>query len=241
MPIDTSKIIVVLGMHKSGTSLIAGILYRFGINIGERLVGNNWSNPLGHYEDLDFLDLNNRILHEAGGNWMNPPSKLSILSQNNKFKREIRTIINNKNKNKIWGWKDPRTSLTIELIVPYLTNPHFIVCNRNVNSIAESLCRRNNISLYRGRRLTEIYYNRIDDFFHKYKNFTKIDISYEEITNKPKVHLNKLINYLDVSYRNKDYYNALNFILPNENMHKLSRKMRRKELIEKIIKKIIRK
>jgi len=49
-----------------------------------------------------------------------------------------------------WGWKDPRLSLTIELFLPYLHNPVFVICTRKSQTIAESLFRRDGIEVKRG-------------------------------------------------------------------------------------------
>ena len=59
-----SKTIVILGMHKSGTSMVAGVLEKLGANMGKELLGPHWSNPLGHFENVKFVNLNERILKE---------------------------------------------------------------------------------------------------------------------------------------------------------------------------------
>ena len=70
-----SKTIVILGMHKSGTSMVAGVLEKLGVNMGKELLGPHWSNPLGHFENVKFVNLDERILKEAKGSWNNPPKR----------------------------------------------------------------------------------------------------------------------------------------------------------------------
>jgi len=70
-----SKVIAILEMHKSGTSMVAGALEKLGVNIGNKLLGSYWSNPLGHFENVKFVNLNERILKEAKGSWNNPPKR----------------------------------------------------------------------------------------------------------------------------------------------------------------------
>jgi len=72
---DMNKTVIVLGMHRSGTSMVSGVLNILGVDIGKDLLGNHWSNPLGHFENNDFRNLNTQILKEAGGDWLNPPSR----------------------------------------------------------------------------------------------------------------------------------------------------------------------
>lgn len=86
---NQSKEVIILGMHRSGTSMVAGVLSRVGINMGKVMLGKTPSNPLGHFEDEDFYNLNRKILEFAGGNWRNPPNEEDILVQKDKFKKEI--------------------------------------------------------------------------------------------------------------------------------------------------------
>ena len=118
-----NKIVIVLGMHKSGTSMVAGSLKKLGVNMGKDTTPDS-TNPLGHFEDKEFVTLNSQILKKAGGSWTNPPAKEKILIQKEYFLRKIESLIQ-KQKSELWGWKDPRTCLTIELYLPYLINSYF--------------------------------------------------------------------------------------------------------------------
>ena len=54
--------LLILGMHRSGTSLLAALLEDWGVHIGETLVGADVGNPRGHFEDRDILDFHTRAL-----------------------------------------------------------------------------------------------------------------------------------------------------------------------------------
>src|SRR3972149_1538089 len=70
--------VIVLGMHRSGTSLIASILHLSGISMGKEFLRPDNGNPGGYFEDLEFLNLNKTILTQAEGTWRKPPSKERI-------------------------------------------------------------------------------------------------------------------------------------------------------------------
>lgn len=72
-PEKITKTFIVLGMHGSATSLVAGSLHKFGVNMGKELLGGGNSKTSPHYEDISFLKLNEKILMAAGGFWDNPP------------------------------------------------------------------------------------------------------------------------------------------------------------------------
>ena len=163
----------MLGMHRSATSMIARALHKSGeVDMGEDLLLELPDNPRGHYENRRFLDLNIRILESAGGSWRSPPSKDKILRQKDKFDDEIKNVIESevsKAKKKglgSWGFKDPRTVLTIDLYLPHLPSPQFIICYRNPEDIAKSLNKRDNISIRKGIKLAKVYNSRLKDFIN---------------------------------------------------------------------------
>jgi len=220
------KTVLVLGMHRSGTSMIAGVLSKIGINMGKRMLGRTPSNPLGHFEDEDFYNLNRKILEFAGGNWRNPPNEENILAQKDRFKKEIVDLIFIKNREKYWGWKDPRTSLTIQLYSPYYKNPYFIVCHRQAKAVAESLLQRDRIEIQEGIKLWGIYEKRIDIFFKEFSKLKKLDLYYENVIAEPEETVRKIIDFINLKITEEKYENAVDFIFPKKEIQKLSKKVR---------------
>jgi len=163
------KTFIVLGMHRSATSLVAKGLYESGVHIGDRLIGADISNPYGHYEDMDFVSLNEKILNNAKGSWNKPPTEESILGLADIWRHEIKELVEEKQMESLWGWKDPRTILTIRLFLPYLTNPHFIVCFRDPREVAKSLAKRDrHITRKAGLVLAKIYNDRLLRFLSEW-------------------------------------------------------------------------
>jgi hypothetical protein len=162
------KTFVVLGMHRSATSLAAQGLAKSGIFMGDRLLGTHESNPYGHWEDVDFIHFNDKLLSMAGGSWDDPPSKDKIKNLLYEKTSEIKAFIKSKEREPFWGWKDPRTVLTISLFMPFLQNPHFITCFRDPMEVARSLNKRDGMDIKKGLRLASIYNNRLIDFLIKF-------------------------------------------------------------------------
>jgi hypothetical protein len=121
----------------------------------------------GHnvFESRPFRVLNDDILKRAGGYWNNPPIEQAILDQYDHFRdRIIETIESEKADRDLWGWKDPRTTLTIRLYLPHLENPHFINIFRNPLDVARSLQRRDDFTIEKGIRIANIYNARLINF-----------------------------------------------------------------------------
>lgn len=199
-------------MHRSGTSMLSAILHKLGVYMGTSFYSNNKGNLIGHYENNDFFQLNQWILHSAGGSWKSPPSKQAILNQKAKIQSSIIQLIKNSEK-ELWGWKDPRTCLTIKLYLPFLKNPHFLLIRRNNTDIAKSLEKRDGISLKRGKNLTKIYDERILAFFSEYPQLKKLELEYSNIVNYPIKNILRIIKFLDFKPKKEDLIDALNVII----------------------------
>ena len=98
-------------MHRSGSSLTANILKEIGVSLGRYLYGPAIDNKKGFFENKKFVSLNNYLLQKAGGIWLAPPPSNSI--ENLKKDKKLIKLVENtvrQEEEKLWGWKDPRTS-----------------------------------------------------------------------------------------------------------------------------------
>jgi len=233
---DDIKTVVVLGMHRSGTSLVAGILERLGVNMGKRQIGIHWSNPLGHYENVDFVKMDDMILNVAGGAWDDPPEISSILevSSNEKLLRKIQEVVK-KNEDRIWGWKVPTTSLTIELYLPFLRNPYFIICYRDPQEIVKSLQKRDGMDPRKARKLIEVYNESIKQFLNRHPNLKVMEIEYRSILANPKDAVQQIINFIGINPSQERVTNAIEFVLPREKIEQLQAELKRKEWMYLVI------
>jgi hypothetical protein len=225
------KTVVVLGMHRSGTSMTSAILEKLGINLGEETVGAAGTNPLGHFEDKMFLELNKRILKKAGGSWDNPPEKKEILALRPKYQEEINKLVSNKKED--WGWKEPRTSLTINLYYPHLSNVYFIYCKRNEDDVAKSLKKRDDISIEEGKVLKSIYDNRIQNFLVNIDNDKQLIIKYEKVLKDSRNEIENIIEFLNLDINENQIQDAIKVVLPKNELKKLSKKVKMINLLKK--------
>ena len=161
------KTVVVMGMHRSATSLVAKGLANE-INMGWQMLEAQPDNPEGFYENKYFVALNDLLLKNAGGSWSCPPSREDIAKNNRHMAPAIKALLRQEQRSPIWGWKDPRTALTIDLYLPYLHNPHFVCVYREPAEVAKSLYRRDGMPLPEGEALCRLYNDRILDFITRW-------------------------------------------------------------------------
>lgn len=145
-----------MGSHRSGTSMITGILHKCGLELGKNLLMGARDNPKGHFESRHFIRINQNILIRNGGRWFNPPKKIRFYPG---MKAEMRQFLNTFNPQKISGMKDPRVCLTFplwrEVIHPEPIKVVMVV--RPYSAIAKSLKKRNDFNISKGESLADHY------------------------------------------------------------------------------------
>ena len=164
------KAFIVLGMHHSATSLVAEAFHHNGVDMGEEGLSRV------HYEDMRFVRLNDRILKAAGGSWKNPPNEYMIRDAARGFMGAIETLLDvraieaKKQEKYLWGWKDPRQALLMEVYWPIIRekyNPHIITIMRSPREVARSLARSKKADLEVGEALARLYQERINRFMRQ--------------------------------------------------------------------------
>ena len=141
---SNAKIICVLGI-RSGTSLLTRALNLLGVYLGpeEHLMEPNTSNPKGFWEHEPFVDLNRNILSRLGGTWRELPIFAPGWEDAPEFaalrERGRKLIHESFRKAKLWGWKDPRTCVTLPFWQQLLPPMHYVICMRNPIDVAQSL------------------------------------------------------------------------------------------------------
>ncbi|VXD15182.1 hypothetical protein PL8927_380087 [Planktothrix serta PCC 8927] len=136
-----TTVLVITGMHRSGTSLIATILQEAGVYLGDQLIGANRGNIRGHFEDVEFVQFHQTVLRSQNldiDGWMIQPHK-QILPE---YVTAAKTLITRKSQRNLWGWKDPRTTLFLNFWQTLIPQAKFIFVYRSPWEVVDSLYRR---------------------------------------------------------------------------------------------------
>lgn len=133
---------MIAGMHRSGTSMLAQLLQASGLFIGQRLMDANRGNPEGHFEDLDFCELSCGVLSDNGLPWNGFVSDVAPVVSAER-RRQAEELVGRRHAlGRLWGWKDPRTILMLDLWSGLLPNAHFVFIFRAPWEVMDSLYRR---------------------------------------------------------------------------------------------------
>ena len=137
--------LIIAGMHRSGTSLLARFIHHSGVDLGDRFVGARPSNPFGHYEDVEILDFQQAILLREFGPSMWVPRLPPLTTADRSAAEDL--LMARKEKSH-WGWKEPRTSLFLDLWSELLPDAFYLFIVRHPLLVLDSLSRRNHTRFY---------------------------------------------------------------------------------------------
>lgn len=178
-------IYVVLGMHKSGTSLVSQILHFSGINMEDDVDETKGYSEGNHFERTSVKELNKELLACGSAHSLNVilrrPIEITL-----DHRRKVRAIIQSCNERYgDWGFKDPRTCLTYCVWNQELPPHKIIVVYRKFEEVLQhytrSRWRRINLLYPRKALYGWMHYNsQIIDHLREI-NYPFIVISYNEL------------------------------------------------------------
>jgi len=144
MPSPAGTVVVIAGMHRSGTSLVASVLREAGAHMGDRLVGPDRGNPRGHFEDADFVEFHQRALFARGQHVRVTPG--FTFAPTTAERCEAEALVAARADRPLWGWKDPRTALFLAFWDTLVPGAAYVLPYRHPLDVLLSLVRRADVS-----------------------------------------------------------------------------------------------
>lgn len=157
------KTVIILTQPRSGSSLLAGILYHLGVYMGEEkeLLRGKYKNKLGSFEDHRFLALNHNILFKAErlmcyhNRFSDEDGKVEAAVK--EYEEKLKEYVK-ENEREFWGFKEAVVIYTIPYFEHLLKDPHYIVLHREAESIANSQIRAGKLKNWRHEIRSEFSY-----------------------------------------------------------------------------------
>jgi hypothetical protein len=220
--------VIIIGMHRSGTSLLARMLHECGVFMGAK--------RNGHGEAFFFLKRNRQIFHLAHADWDNPePVRYLLdcqeiraeltaslradmtsfktieylgLTKYSKF-RGLMSIVHP------WGWKDPQNSYTLPIWLDIFDAAKVIRIYRNGVDVVYSLWKREQKRPNRlANPLLSCRCMSLEEAFalwaeYEYMNLSVTEnlpddrvlhLKYENLLANPLDHLDRIVRFLQISF-----------------------------------------
>ena len=186
--------LLILGMHRSGTSVLGRIVTRLGFYPGPegKLMPPLEENPTGFWERRDIRDINDKILKLNESSWDCPTKSFPTRRELPKeISHDIATILSRMESQYPYFVKDPRISLTGNYWFSKYTKFFPILAIRNPVEVAHSLRKRNSLPLELGLALWEKYTISALRLLGRKRYFI---YDYNSFISNPRNTLNELIN-----------------------------------------------
>ncbi len=153
------RLVVVLGMHRSGTSALTRGLRVLGVELGDRMMpASAMENPTGYWEDLDLNALNIEMLRVLGTDWSHvaglAPRAVESLRTQGYFLRAAELLRKKAGDAAVFGFKDPRVAVLLpfwkEVFAHCGFQVSYILPVRHPLSVVKSLAKRGGIEATQG-------------------------------------------------------------------------------------------
>jgi hypothetical protein len=190
--------LIVLGMHRSGTSTVTRLLNMAGAYFGPEGMSNGADNgnPKGFWERVDVRAACDGLLQESGFEWWKVADfSLDRIGEPTRMRHigNLKRIVLELDAHRPWVVKEPRLCLLFPLVRPLLEVPVCIHMTREPLEIADSLHTRNGIPPPAGLALWELYTLRA---FQGSAGLPRVQVRYEDVMSAPVAELARLVKRL---------------------------------------------
>lgn len=197
--------LLVLGMHRSGTSALTRLFNIAGAKLPSTQLGAGEGNPTGHWESAALMQYHESVLKELGSTWRDwrllEVGRLSVARR-----RDIRAEIGDLlalefDDAPLFVLKDPRicrfASLYLEALEDASITSRVVFVFRNPLEVCESLERRDGLSRSDAAML---WLRHVLDSELATRSCDRVIISYEAVLNDWRTELARISNALQISW-----------------------------------------
>ena len=225
MKTENNKLIVVLGMHRSGTSVITRGLQVMGVELGERLIpaitGNN---EKGFWEDIDLNALDAEMLGALNSDWHHlapiEPGDVAALHNKNYFLRAVELLRQKVGSAPVFGFKDPRVAKLLpfwkEVFDHCQFNMNYILTLRHPLSVVKSLAKRDGMAAEQGYLL---WLGHVVESLIGSTDSKRILVDYDRLMQSPDAELTRISKCLGLEIDPAELQSYKTQFLDNELRH----------------------
>jgi lipopolysaccharide biosynthesis protein len=192
-----TKLFVILGMHRSGTSVVSRGLKVLGVDLGNRLIVPDKFNPKGYWEDLDINQFNDEVLQALNMSWhsLSPiqQSDVDLLNREGFVLRADNLLRSKARGISKFGFKDPRTTKLLPFWKPIFTRAgfqvHYILVFRNPLSVSSSLTQRDGFDFEKSYLM---WSEHVISSIHLTEGESRVFVDFDALVQSPEKELAKI-------------------------------------------------
>lgn len=200
-----NQLTVVLGMHRSGTSLVTSFVEAMGFMCGKYPMKPSKDNPNGYWEDEKIVAINDNLLASLGYYWYSlvwiTPARLKQSDRYEALRTEAISYLSELFAgHKKVALKDPRMCILlpfwVEVFSAIEADVNIVLVKRNAESTASSLVKRDHLDYEYASQLIYLHWASIVQFLPS--SYERFLIQYEDVKHNEKAVRESLMLYLDV-------------------------------------------
>jgi hypothetical protein len=185
LPSQSSAPVMVVGMHRSGTSFLTGSLQQAGLELGSHSAWNP-HNLKGNRENLEIVAFHDALLAARGCAWDNPPTERIKWTPDEEH--QAKQLIADYQGVARWGFKDPRSLLVVDGWLELIPDLKFVGIFRHPTAVAQSLEARGGMPLEQALKLWKAYNEKLLQL-HKLFAFPLLCFDEDEATLHDKLNI----------------------------------------------------
>ncbi|MEY2832353.1 MAG: hypothetical protein RLZZ574_1611, partial [Cyanobacteriota bacterium] len=146
--ISGQSVMIITGMHCSGTSLTASLLQSVGVQLGDRFIVEHKSNSDKQFADLDFVEFHQQILAAQAldpNGWITANQPEVPLEAH----YQAKNLLAARQELAIWGWQDPRTTLFLDFWSQLIPDAKYVFVYSSPGQVLDALFRRGDVIFQR--------------------------------------------------------------------------------------------
>ncbi len=148
-PPNSPESVIVVGMHRSGTSLTARLLSTLGVKMGTKFIAADRANSEGYYEDRDLVRFHQKAFRQTLGatadghtDWGWTTVRCIEADDMANWSHHASRLVSRRCASKqVWGFKDPRTTMILDFWDKLLPDPVYVCVYRKPTLVADSMQR----------------------------------------------------------------------------------------------------
>ena len=183
--------IVVLGMHRGGTSLVGDLIHRWGAYAGNesKLLLADENNQQGYWEYIPLINFNDNLLSSVGSTWLVPPGTeaeetLRARALEAAYKHPAEQLLHEMwAGGKPWFWKDPRLTVLLPFWKRIWSEAVYAISVRHPLEIAMSVRKRDHVPLSASLLIWQQYM--LQCLRHTEDSTHRIFVKYENLIQSP--------------------------------------------------------
>ena len=203
------RAILVLGMHRSGTSATAGAIAQLGASLPANLLPPTRDNPKGYWESRDLMNLHDQVFESVGLEWLDSlsfPDLWNDSSSADTYLKKLRHTLNKAfPKDALIVVKDPRickiTPFWLKALAMEDIEPLVVIPMRNPLEVAQSLNQRDGIPIAVGCLL---WLQHLVDAEAATRKITRSFLLFDELIENRQLTLEKVARDLSISWPRAD-------------------------------------